>query len=149
MKEDAKDLQRRISDALGGYARESQSLDQSFPRRLLSAQVWKSLSVDELKARMNQLTAKRDKLRRIRLMEENPAYPFDVSTLENVNDAQRSVMTLYVEDSEKKLASLDDLSRRIELMIEKIRPQIQAQGNSGWQGKRAAGGRFGWEATGA
>src|SRR5205085_478866 len=54
VKDYAGDLQKRISDTLKGYATESQSLDQSFPQRMIRSEV-RTLSVDELKAQMQAL----------------------------------------------------------------------------------------------
>ena len=120
VKDYAKDLQRRISETLAVYAKDSQSLDQSFPERLLKGTVWGGLPVEALKARMQDLEQKRQQLKKIGLIEEDAAYPFDVSALEKTDESQRSVMTLYVEDTAKKLGALDDLARRIELMLENI-----------------------------
>jgi predicted ATP-binding protein involved in virulence len=120
VKDYAKDLQRRISETLAAYAKVSQSLDQSFPERLLKGSVWGGLPLEDLKSRMQELERKRQQLKRIGLIEEDAAYPFDVSALEKTDESQRSVMTLYVDDTAKKLGVLDDLARRIELMLENI-----------------------------
>jgi predicted ATP-binding protein involved in virulence len=125
VKEYAKDLQGRIRDALTTYARQSQSLDQSFPERLLTAPVWTSFSVPDLKVRMQDLERKREQLKRIDLIGEDTAYPFDVAALEKVTEAQRSVMTLYVDDTAKKLGVLDDLARRVEILLENINRKFQ------------------------
>lgn len=120
VKDYAKDLEQRISETLTAYAKVSQSLDQSFPERLLKATGWGRLPLEALKTRMQELDTKRQQLKRIGLIEQDAAYPFDVSTLEKTDDSQRSVMTLYVDDTAKKLGVLDDLARRIDLMLENI-----------------------------
>jgi predicted ATP-binding protein involved in virulence len=74
---------------------------------------------------MQQLEAKRGQLKRIGLIEQDAAYPFDVSALENTDDSQRTVMTLYVDDTAQKLGVLDDLARRIDLMTENINRKFQ------------------------
>ena len=78
------------------------------------------MPVEDLKNRMQELETKRQQLKRIGLIEEDAAYPFDISALERTSQSQRSVMTLYVDDTTKKLGVLDDLARRIELMLENI-----------------------------
>jgi len=120
VKDYAKDLEQRISETLTSYAKVSQSLDQSFPERLLKGTVWAGLPLEALKTRMQELEAKRQQLKRIGLIEQDAAYPFDVSALETIDDSKRSVMTLYVDDTAKKLGVLDDLARRIELVLENI-----------------------------
>ena len=111
----AKDLQLRVTETLARYASESQSLDQSFPQRLLRARTTE-LSIADIKTRMAELDAKRAKLKSIGLLDDNAAYPFDITSLDNLDGTQRSVMTLYVQDTAQKLGVLDDLSRRVELL---------------------------------
>ena len=125
VKDYARDLHRKISEALQEYARESQSLDQSFPERLLGASAWSSFEVQALKDRMQQLERKRDQLKRIGLVAEDRTYPFDVAALEKVTDAQRSVMTLYVDDTARKLGVFDGIAQRIEIMLDIINKKFQ------------------------
>lgn len=120
VKDYAKDLEQRISETLTDYAKVSQALDQSFPGRLLKGLVQERLPLEDLKNRMQELESKRREFKAIGLIEQDAAYPFDVSALEKADDSQRSAMTLYVDDTAKKLGVLDDLARRIKLMLENI-----------------------------
>ena len=86
----AQDLQTRISTTLTAYAKQSQSLDQTFPQRLLQSAVT-PLSVEELTQRMQELEGKREQLKRIGLIDEEPVYPFDVKALEKLEDTRRTV----------------------------------------------------------
>jgi hypothetical protein len=52
---------------------------------------------------MAELDAKRAKLKSIGLLDDNAAYPFDITSLDNLDGTQRSVMTLYVQDTAQKL----------------------------------------------
>ncbi len=115
----ARDLQTRISETLTSYAKESQALDQSFPQRMLQSAV-QTLSADDLKSRMQELEGKRQQLKRIGLIDEDPNHPFDITTLERVDETRRTVMTLYVEGTGQKLGVLEDLARRIEILLQNI-----------------------------
>lgn len=115
----ARDLKRQVTEALARYASVSQALDQSFPRRLLRAQT-PALSIADIKARMTALDEKRANLKSIGLLDDTAAYPFDVASLDELDSAQRSVMTLYVHDTTQKLDELDDLLRRIELLRDNV-----------------------------
>jgi len=115
----ARDLQRRVTETLARYASESQTLDQSFPQRLLRAPTTE-LSIDDIKARMAELDKKRAQLKSIGLLDDNASYPFDTASLDNLDSTQRSVMTLYVYDTARKLGVLDDLSRRVELLRDNV-----------------------------
>ncbi len=125
VKDYAKDLQRRISETLTNYAKISQALDQTFPERLLQGRTWEGLSIEALIARMKELEAKRTALKRIGLIEQVTAYPFDVSALESADSSQRKVMTLYVQDTAEKLGVLDDLTRRLVLLTDNINKKFQ------------------------
>jgi len=128
VKDCAVDLRDRISNALASYARESQSLDQTFPQRLLKPSTWGGFSVDDLKKRMSALEAKSKKLKQIGLIGEDTGYPLDVNALEVANDAQRSVMTLYVDDTARKLGVLDGVADRIAILLGNINRKFKHKG---------------------
>lgn len=115
----ARDLHARISETLTLYAKQSQALDQSFPQRLLSSAVI-PLSAEQLKERMRDLELKRSQLKQIGLVDEAPAYPFDVAALDKLDETRRTVMTLYVDDTASKLGVLDDFARRVEILLGNI-----------------------------
>ncbi|MEQ1567176.1 MAG: AAA family ATPase [Myxococcota bacterium] len=115
----AQDLQRRVGETLARYASESQSLDQSFPQRLLVASA-PALNINEIKDRMAALDVQRTKLRSISLLDDSGGYPFDITSLDKLNSTQTGVMSLYVQDTERKLGTLDDLARRIELLRDNV-----------------------------
>ncbi len=115
----ARDLKKRISETLTVYAKESQSLDQSFPQRFLKKEAI-TLSVDELKTRMKQLEIKQEQLKRIGLIDEDPASRFDEAALNELEEMRRNAMTLYVEDAARKLSTLDDIARRIMILLDNI-----------------------------
>ncbi len=119
VKDYAQDLRKKVTETLARYASESQSLDQSFPQRLLNATIT-PLGIDDLKSRMAELDDKRAKLKLIGLLDENASYPFDTASLDNLDSTKSGVMTLYVHDTAQKLGVLDDLARRVELLRENV-----------------------------
>lgn len=124
VKDYARELQEKIGETLAAYAKESQALDQSFPQRLLQSAT-KTLPVEELKERMQALEDKRQQLKRIGLIAEDPAYPFDITTLEKLDPTRLTVMTLYAEDTARKLGVLDDLARRVGILLENINRKFE------------------------
>ncbi len=115
----ARDLKRQVTEALARYASVSQSLDQTFPKRLLRSPM-PALSIADIKARMTALDEKRANLKSIGLLDDTAAYPFDIASLDELEPTERSVMTLYVHDTSQKLGELDDLLRRIELLRDNV-----------------------------
>ena len=112
------DFQRRLDDTMAAYGRHAQALDQSFPRRLISAT--NQLASEELEERMAALNKKTDELRALGILDETPDRPFDAASLHQVDPAQARVMTLYVEDIERKLRALEDLANRLRLLLSSV-----------------------------
>lgn len=123
VKQLATDLKRQFSQTLARYANESQSLDQSFPQRLLSGH--KQLDETELKRRMGALENRRGELRKIGLVESTPAYPLQPESLEKLGTTEQTVMTLYVEDTAAKLRVFESLALRIELLLRIINQKFR------------------------
>lgn len=121
----ARDLQTRITETLARYATQSQSLDQSFPQRLVKVAGQPGLTKSDLKARMSNLNAKRAELQNIGLLDSATSSPFDVESLDALDSAQSNVMSLYVEDTQKKLAVLDDLSQRITILLGNVNAKFR------------------------
>lgn len=115
----ARDLKLRISETMARYGQQSQTLDQSFPQRLLSSQA-ATLPPDALKQRMEKLDERRNELKGIGLLDKLESHPFDTAALDTLEPAQQSVMALYVEDTEHKLSELDDLARRASLLLDNL-----------------------------
>ena len=103
---------------MADYGRQSQTLDQSFPRRLITAE--ETMSVDELAHQISDLEKKTADLKKIGILEETQASPIPVGMLEDIDSTQARVMTLYVHDTTAKLAKLDSLKDRSRLLLEKM-----------------------------
>jgi predicted ATPase len=115
----ARDLKSRINDTMARYGQQSQTLDQSFPQRLLSSRA-AILPAGALKQRMEKLDERRNELKAIGLLDKLESHPFNTAALETLEPAQQSVMALYVEDTERKLSELDDLARRARLLLDNV-----------------------------
>ncbi|MEI7866692.1 MAG: AAA family ATPase [Candidatus Methylumidiphilus sp.] len=121
-KEYADDLIDKIKTTLALYGQKSQTLDQSFPQRLLTA----SLADDVgLKDRMTRLDIQRHELKEIGLLDEATTPIFDPKSLDELIAKEKKFMTLYVQDTEQKLSELADLARRIKLLLNSINTKFQ------------------------
>ncbi|NKC13018.1 MAG: AAA family ATPase [Gammaproteobacteria bacterium] len=119
----AQDFQRRIGETMARYGRTSQTLDQTFPERLIGAT--DSLAESDLRERMTALDKKRAELKTMGILDETPAHPFDVSALRDLDPTQSRVMTLYVHDTAEKLKTLEDLANRTRLLLESVNRKFQ------------------------
>ena len=114
----SRDFSKRLADTMAQYGRQSQVLDQSFPQRLMAAE--ENLELLELQDRLAELDEKTAKYKSMGILDETPAHPLTASSLEPIGRTQARVMTLYVQDTEKKLRALDDLATRTRLLLENV-----------------------------
>ena len=111
----ARELAEHIQSTLGEYAELSQSLDRSFPRRLVTATPlpFRSLSRMEIGQKLSEIEEKRDRLTDAGLIDKAERSHFDFPS--EVESEKIDVLTVYIQDVEKKLAVFDDLFRRIDI----------------------------------
>ena len=111
-------FRERLAATMAQYGRRAQALDQSFPQRLMEAK--DELEVEELQDRMSRLDDKTAEYKTMGILDKTPTHPFPVSSLGRIDRTQARVMTLYVQDTEKKLQALDDLATRTRLLLENV-----------------------------
>ena len=114
----SRDYRKRLDDNMAQYGRQSQALDQSFPQRLMGAV--DELRVPELQDRMSKLDEKTSNYKTMGILDKTPTHPFSVSSLGDIDSTQARVMTLYVQDTEKKLQALGDLATRTRLLLDSV-----------------------------
>jgi predicted ATP-binding protein involved in virulence len=110
----ASDLKRRLSDALARNSRTTQALDRTFPARLLASDQ-SSLTELEIRDRYNTQSQRRELLTRISLIENDAELPLPARTL---LAWERIVLTKYLDDTEEKLSTFDDIVERVTLLEE-------------------------------
>ena len=108
---------------MADYGRQAQTLDQTFPQRLISAT--EELDYNELKQRMSDLDKMTEELKEIGILDVTPTHPFDVNRLSNMDHTQARVMTLYVQDTEGKLQALNDFAKRTRLLLESVNDKFR------------------------
>jgi len=107
----AYELSEKIKYIIGEYAQVTQFLDSSFPKRLFQEQT-SSLNGETLKDKLKSLQEQREKTSKYGLLKLNEDSFFDEDEISS-NDTK--VLSLYISDSEKKLAVFSDLVNKIEL----------------------------------
>jgi len=113
----SKELAVHIQRKLAEYGVLSQSLDRSFPRRLVEQRSEPSgkLSVDELTTKLQDLEDKRRRLTDAGLLDKSEE-EFDFRRDAIDATLTSSVLPVYARDMELKLAVFDDLAQRIEIL---------------------------------
>ena len=106
------DLASRIKSKLAESATLSQSLERTFPSRLISAET-SPLSETQIREELARIDARRSRLAEAGLLDRGfepplPDKEFDETT--------KRVLTVYIQDTEEKLAIFDNFLSRVELM---------------------------------
>ncbi len=114
----SQDFHVRLGDTMAEYGRQAQTLDQTFPQRLISAT--RRLPEDELQERMAILVKKTSEFKAIGILDETPAHPLDAARLRDMDTTVARAMTLYVQDTDHKLDALEDLARRTRLFLDNV-----------------------------
>ena len=110
------ELSAKISESNADYSEISKSLDGSLPTRLLSKNIdIKLFAEDELKEKLEDLRTKNERLNKHNLLTTD----FNViSEIETIDEEDIRILSLYVEDNNKKLSAYDDILLRIELFTD-------------------------------
>ena len=110
-----------IKSYLTEYGSKSQSLDHSFPTRLLNKsdeKAKKNMLTDmQIKQELKDLEVKRQKLISVGLLskEEEITVP-----QKEIDEHDRNVLSLYIQDVKEKLQIFDDIAEKLELLVKII-----------------------------
>jgi predicted ATP-binding protein involved in virulence len=120
VQEYSNDLQSKLKSALATYAERSQKLDQTFPQRLLQ-QDNTALTIEQLKQKMQQIEDTRKRLQTIGILDKEDSsqevHPLQMQQLDALKPEQIPVMAVYANDTQEKLAVLEELSGRAEILL--------------------------------
>lgn len=103
-----------IKNTLAKYAELSQSLDRTFPERLMRQTRDQNLPSDELRDRLAALERKRQALEMTGLLEEERDVRFEMPS--RVDSTTEKVLSVYVRDVESKLEVFKDIASKIDLL---------------------------------
>lgn len=109
----SEDLTKAIQAKLAEYAALSQTLDRSFPARLVKEEVPADLTKNELRGKLTELEDKRAQLMAAGLLDRKQGVDFQAP--KEIQDRTKDVLSVYVKDVEKKLGVFDEIARKIEL----------------------------------
>ena len=114
----AKELAEAMQSKLAEYATLSQSLDRTFPTRLVQGNLTANPTLDHLRARLSELEEKRTRLMAAGLLDKEAE--IDFGELQKIDESNRNVLSVYVQDVTKKLAVFDALTNKIDLLAKTI-----------------------------
>ena len=114
----AKELKNRLDSTMASYGRQAQTLDQTFPQRLMTAP--DKILISNIQSRMKELAERTEDYKTIGILDKTAVHPFDIGTLDTLDETRVSAMTLYVQDTEQKLEVLDDLANRTRHLLDSV-----------------------------
>ena len=114
----SRDFKKRLGHAMATYGTRAQTLDQTFPQRLMMTS--DTIRILDIQERMEKLTEKTENYKTIGILDKTTAHPFDIGSLGDLDDTQASAMSLYVQDTEQKLEVLDDLANRTRHLLDSV-----------------------------
>lgn len=117
--ERSREFTELFRETMANYGRQSQTLDQTFPQRLVAAKA--GGDNDEIQRRMALLEKETDQLKCLGILDEDrvaPSRPLAEPT--ELDDTETRVMALYVDDTEQKLKTLADLAERVRSLLDSL-----------------------------
>lgn len=112
----SEELANAIQVKLAEYATLSQSLDRTFPTRLVKGSIASELTKDVLRTKLKELEEKRLRLMTAGLLDKEKE-EIDFKELQKIDESNRNVLSVYVEDVKQKLSVLDELTNKIDLLV--------------------------------
>ncbi len=93
----------------------SQSLDRTFPSRLVQRQSSPNLTDEQLRNRLDRLEITRVRLLEVGLLDKTENSDFPVQPPE-IDENTKNILSIYVDDVEKKLSVFNDVASKIGLL---------------------------------
>ena len=112
------ELKKRFDSTMADYGRWGQSLDQTFPQRLMTAS--DRIRIPDIQTRMEKLAEKTENYKTIGILDKTTVHTFDIGSLDTLDESRVSAMALYVQDTEQKLEVLDDLANRTRHLLDSV-----------------------------
>jgi predicted ATP-binding protein involved in virulence len=106
----ARELGRTISEKLAESVNIAQSLDRTFPSRLLQTSTTGDVTEEALRQLYAAIEEKRQRLMGVGLIDDEGRVALPTQAME---ETERKVLALYLDDTEKKLNAFADIERKL------------------------------------
>lgn len=104
-----------MQDKFKEYGTISQSLDRTFPVRVVKQQPSQDLSDEQLREQLNKLEETRSRLIEVGLLDRDENSEFQIQP-QDIDESTKNALSVYVEDVEKKLSVFDEIASKLELL---------------------------------
>jgi energy-coupling factor transporter ATP-binding protein EcfA2 len=116
------ELAEDIKTKLAEYGALSQSLDRTFPARVVNNKAPLELTEETLRKKLNKIEEKRSRLIETGLLDKDE-YP-DFQVEKHIDGTTKNILSVYVQDVENKLMLFKELATKIELFKKIIKQRF-------------------------
>ncbi|MEH2300524.1 MAG: AAA family ATPase [Nostoc sp.] len=109
------ELAKLMQDKFKEYGTTSQSLDRTFPIRVVKQQPSTDLTDEQLRHQLNELEATRSRLIEVGLLDKDEDAEFQIQP-QDIDESTKNALSVYVQDVEKKLSVFADIASKIDLL---------------------------------
>ena len=117
----SEDLKIRIDQTLAEYAREAQRLDKTYPQRLFGKPepAHELLGSEEIQQALTEIKERQDEYQSLGILDDQTQAPDTGKIIgDEVDDSYRVAISLYIQDTKKKLLIVDELAKKIKLLLD-------------------------------
>ncbi len=104
-----------IQAKLTEYGTTSQSLDRTFPARVVKQQPSPDVTEEKLRTQLAELEEKRSRLIQVGLLDQEGNSDFQIQP-GSIDETTQNILSVYIQDVEKKLSVFKEVFRKIELL---------------------------------
>ncbi|MGJ5672561.1 MAG: AAA family ATPase [Nostochopsis sp.] len=109
------ELAKLMQDKFKEYGTTSQSLDRTFPVRVVKQQPSTELTDQQLREQLNELEATRSRLIEVGLLDKDEDSEFQIQP-QDIDESTKNALSVYVEDVGKKLNVFAEIASKIDLL---------------------------------
>lgn len=109
------ELAKLMQDKFKEYGTISQSLDRTFPIRVVKQQPSLDLTDEQLRNQLNELESNRSRLIEVGLLDKDEDSEFQIQP-QDIDESTKNALSVYVEDVENKLSVFNEIANKIELL---------------------------------
>jgi len=111
----SEEIAKLIQSKLTEYGTMSQSLDRTFPLRLVQQQPSPEVTDEQLLHQLDKLEATRSGLIEVGLLDKDENADFQIQ-LQSIDESTKNILSVYVNDVEKKLSVFSEIAGKIDLL---------------------------------
>ena len=109
------ELAELMQDKFTEYGTLSQSLDRTFPVRVVKQQPSPEITEEQLGSQLDELENTRSRLIEVGLLDKDENTDFQIKP-QAIDESTKNILSVYIEDVSRKLSVFSEIARKIELL---------------------------------